>query len=130
MRVGGSFLAILAASCVGVVAPRTAAADDWDKQTVMTFSQSVEIPGKVLPAGKYLFRLSDSESNRHIVQVFDQGGRMIATVLTIPVARLATADDTRITFAEQPAGAPSPIKNWFYPGDLIGEEFIYPTHIN
>jgi hypothetical protein len=131
MRVDSSVLAIVAVSCVGVVVPRTAAADEGNRLTVLTFSQAVEIPGKVLPAGKCVFRLADSPSNRHVVQVFDQDGRRIlATVLTIPTARLTAADDTRIAFEEQPAGAPFPIKKWFYPGDLAGEEFIYPTHAN
>jgi hypothetical protein len=130
MRVGRSVLAIVAVSCAGVVMPRTAAADEWNKETVLTFSQNVEIPGKVLPAGKYVFRLADSLSNRHVVQVFDEASRILATVLTIPAARLTAADDTRITFEEQPAGTPFPIKTWFYPGDLSGEEFVYRTHTN
>jgi hypothetical protein len=130
MRIGRSVLAIVAVSCAGIVMPRTAAADEWNKETVSTFSQSVEIPGKVLPAGKYVFRLADSPSNRHVVQVLDQASRILATVLTIPAARLTAADDPRITFEEQPAGTPFPIKTWFYPGDLSGEEFVYRTHTN
>ena len=130
MRLGRSFLGIVAVSCVGVVVPRTATADEWNKLTVLTFSHDVEIPGKVLPAGTYVFQLADSATSRHVVQVFDQAGRILATVLTIPAARLAAADEPRITFEEQPAGAPFPIKKWFYPGDLGGEEFIYPMHTN
>ena len=130
MKVERSVLAVVAVACVGLVVPRTAAADEWNKETVLTFSQNVEIPGKVLPAGKYVFRLLDSASNRHVVQVLDHAGRTIATVLTIPAARLTAADDTRITFEEQRAGAPFPIHEWFYPGDLDGQEFIYPTQPN
>lgn len=130
MRMDRGVLAIVAVSCLGVVVPRTAAADEWNKETVLTFSQDVEIPGKVLPAGKYVFRLADAAANRHVVQVFDQAGRILATVLTISAARPTAADDTRITFQEQPAGAPFPIKTWFYPGDLGGEEFIYSSHSN
>ena len=110
--------------------PRTAAADEWSKETVLTFSQNVEIPGKVLPAGKYVFRLADSAVSRHVVQVFDQAGRILATVLTVPAASLTASDDTRITFEERPAGTPFPIKAWFYLGDLRGEEFVYRTHTN
>ncbi len=106
MKLARSFWAIVAMSCVGLVVPRIAAADEWNKETVLTFSQDVEIPGKVLPAGKYVFRLVDSASNRHVVQVLDHAGRTIATVLAIPAARLTAADDTRITFEEQAAGAP------------------------
>jgi len=86
--------------------------------------------GKVLPAGTYVFQLADSPASRHVVQVFDQEGRILATMLTIPTARPAASDETRIMFDEQPAGAPFPIKKWFYPGELSGEEFLYPTHSN
>ena len=130
MRRSRSVLAIVAMSCLGVVAPRTALADEWNRETVLTFSQDVEVPGKVLPAGKYVFRLADSPAHRHVVQVFDQTGRIVAAVLTIPAARLTTTDDTRIMFEEQSARAPHPIKKWFYPGDRGGEEFIYPSHSN
>jgi hypothetical protein len=130
MKANRSVLAILAVCCVGVIVPRTAAADEWNRETVLTFSQDVTIPGKVLPAGTYVFRLADSASNRHVVQVFDHAGRILAIVLTIPADRLTAADDTRITFEERPAGAPFSIKQWFYPGDLGGEEFVYPTHRN
>jgi len=130
MRVGRSLLAVVALSCGGVVVPHTAAADEWNKETVLTFSQDVELPGKFLPAGKYLFKLVDSPTTRHVLQVFDQDGRILASIMTIPADRLTAADDTRITFDEKPAGAPFPIGKWFYPGDLSGEEFIYPTHTN
>jgi hypothetical protein len=130
MELGRSLVAILAVCSAGVVLPRTAAADEWDKRTILTFSQAVQIPGKVLPAGTYVFQLADSPASRHVVQVFGQDGRILATLLTIPTARLTAADDTRITFEEQRAGAPFPINKWFYSGDLGGEEFIYPTHTN
>jgi hypothetical protein len=129
MKFGRSLVAILAVCSAGVILPRTAAADEWDKRTMLTFSQPVEVPGKVLPAGTYLFQLADS-SSRHIVHVFGRDGRILATLLTIPTARPTTADDTRMTFEQQRAGAPSSIRKWFYPGDRAGEEFIYSAHTN
>jgi hypothetical protein len=51
-----------------------ARADEWNKRTVLTFSQPVEIPGRVLPAGTYTFMLADSMSDRHIVQIFNADG--------------------------------------------------------
>jgi hypothetical protein len=130
MRVNRRLLAIAAMAYVAVVVPRTAAADEWNKQTVLTFSRDVQIPGKVLPSGTYVFRLADSLTNRHVVQVFDQGGTILATVLTVPATRSTAADDTRITFEEQPAGTPFLIKTWFYPGELGGEQFIYSATTN
>jgi len=130
MKPGRKFLGVLAVCATGIVLPRTAAADEWDKRTILTFNQPVEIPGKVLPAGTYVFQLADSLTSRHVVRVFDQEGRILATMLTITTARPAASDDTRIMFDEQPAGAPFPIKKWFYPGERSGEEFLYPTHSN
>jgi hypothetical protein len=128
MTLGKGLLAMLAVWSAGLVIPHSACADEWDKRTMLTFSQSVALPGRVLPAGTYVFQLADAPSNRHIVQVFDRDGKVLATLLTIPTVRIAAADDTRIAFAEQAAAVPSPIKKWFYPGELDGEEFIYPTH--
>jgi hypothetical protein len=127
MTFSRTVVALLAVCAAGAALPRTASADEWDKQTILRFSKAVQIPGRVLPAGTYVFRLADSRVSRHIVQVFDRDGRILATVLTIPTTRWTAADDTRIAFEEQLAGAPFPIKKWFYPGDLGGEEFMYPT---
>jgi len=103
-------------------------ADGWNKKTVVTFSQPVEIPGGVvLPAGTYVFKLLDSLSNRHIVQIFNQDQTHIyATILAIPNWRLDVTDKTVMTFGERAAGDPQAIRSWFYPGDNFGQEFVYP----
>jgi hypothetical protein len=51
MKLGRSVLAIVAVSCLGVVVPRTASANEYNKETVLTFSKDVEIAGTVLPSG-------------------------------------------------------------------------------
>src|SRR5579863_9263498 len=49
-------------------------ADDWNRKTVITFSEPVETPGvhmqgwAVLPPGTYFFKVLDSASDRHIIQ--------------------------------------------------------------
>lgn len=103
-------------------------ADAWNKKTIVTFSQPVEVPGGVvLPAGAYVFKLLDSASNRHIVQIFNEDQNHIyATVLAIPNYRLQVTGKTVITFVERAAGEPQAIRAWFYPGDNFGQEFVYP----
>jgi hypothetical protein len=102
----------------------------WNKRTSVTFSAPVEIPGvgaQVLPAGTYVFRLLDSQSNRHIVQIFNKDeSHVYATILAIPNYRLRATDKTVMTFAERAAGEPQAIRAWFYPGDNSGQEFVYP----
>ena len=102
-------------------------ADQWNKKTVLTFSDSVEIPGVVLPAGQYVFKLLDSLSDRHIVQVFNaEENQVYATILAIPHYRMTPADKTVILFEERPGDQPQAIHAWFYPGENYGQEFVYP----
>jgi hypothetical protein len=107
----------------------TATADDWNRETVITFSGPVEVPGvgaQILPAGTYVFKIFDSQSDRHIVQIFNQDKtHLFTTVLAIPNYRLKTTDKTVITFRERPAGQPEALRAWFYPGREWGEEFVY-----
>jgi len=81
----------------------------------------------MLPAGTYVFKILDSQSDRHIVQIFNQDETMIyATILAIPNYRLKATDKTVMTFSERPAGEPEALRAWFYPGRNWGEEFVYP----
>ena len=105
-------------------------ADEWNKKTTVTFSAPVEIPGvgaQVLPAGTYVFKLLDSLSDRHIVQVFNKDETHVySTILAIPNYRLKATDKTVMTFKERASGEPEAIRAWFYPGNQWGQEFVYP----
>src|SRR5512140_2029207 len=118
---------------MGAVFSPGAKADEWNRKTVMTFSGPVEIPGVhlkgwgVLPAGTYVFKILDSLSERHIVQIFNEDQTQVyATIIAIPNYRLKATDKTVITFRERPAGQPEALRAWFYPGRNWGEEFVYP----
>lgn len=131
-----SFKAATTACClalIGTVLAPVASADAWNRKTVITFSGPVEIPGVhlpgwgVLPAGTYVFKILDSQSNRHVVQIFSKDEKTVyATILAIPNYRLKVTDKTVITFRERPAGQPEALRAWFYPGRNWGEEFVYP----
>src|SRR5512141_1464117 len=118
---------------MGAVFTPGAKADEWNRKTVITFSGPVEIPGVhlkgwgVLPAGTYVFKILDSQADRHIVQIFRKDEtKVYATILAIPNYRLRATDKTVITFRERPAGQPEALRAWFYPGRNWGEEFVYP----
>ncbi len=98
-----------------------------NQRTFLTFSGPVELPGVTLPAGRYLFRLADSPSTRDIVQILsDDEHKMYATILAISAERMQPTGETVVTFGERPAGTPPAVKLWFYPGNTIGHEFVYP----
>jgi LPXTG-motif cell wall-anchored protein len=127
MKFVKSIFAVLALTLLAATLTPGARADEWNKKTVMTFSQPVEIPGQILPAGTYTFVLLDSPSDRHIVQIFDaDGSHIIATVLAINNYRLRPTGDTVVKFAERAGDNPEALKAWFYPGDNFGQEFVYP----
>src|ERR1700730_5054865 len=74
------------------------AADEFNKETKLEFSGPVEVPGKVLAAGKYVFKIADSESDRDIVQIFSEdangGQKLVTTTMAIPDYRQDTPEKT------------------------------------
>src|SRR6202161_3858863 len=123
-----------ASTTVGVIALMGAAiapsvrGDDWNRETVFTFSGPVEIPGVhlkgfgVLPAGTYVFKVLDSASDRHIVQILSKDELTVyATILAIPNYRLKATGKTVLTFRERPAGEAEALRAWFYTGQNCGE---------
>jgi hypothetical protein len=117
----------LTLSLLVLASPTSARADDLNKKSILTFSQPFEIPGQVLPAGTYVFEIADTLGDRHIVRIFNSDrSEVIATVMTIPDYRLKSTSETVIKFGEVPAGSPEVMRAWFYPGNTVGEEFVYP----
>src|ERR1700704_1316098 len=120
----GGFLALTPFLAQPVVA------DEWNKKTEFQFSEPVAIPGKVLPAGKYVFQLVDNDADRNIVQIFseDSNGKesLVATLIAIPDYVSETPDKPVVHFEERPSGTPEAIHSWFYPGENTGWEFVYP----
>jgi hypothetical protein len=115
----------VAAALTTLLAPGVRA--DGNKKTILTFSGPVQIPGATLPAGSYVFKLADLSSNRHVVQVFDKDEKKIyTTILAIPNQRLDASDKPVVLFSERTSGSPQAVKVWYYPGETIGNEFVYP----
>jgi hypothetical protein len=105
-----------------------ARADESDQATKLTFSQSVQIPGRVLPAGTYWFVLADTSiGSRNLIHIFNSDrSSLYATVSAITAERAQASYQTAITFAERQSTQPSAILTWFYPGSQSGHEFVYP----
>lgn len=122
-----AYLLVCAAGILAYVGTPTVSADTWDQKTIMTFSGAVELPGKVLPAGSYVFKLADAPGNRNIVEVWNSDqSQLLGTFLTVSSERLHAAGKPILKFAERPAGQPEALKAWFFPGSSTGDEFVYP----
>jgi hypothetical protein len=115
---------------LGVLAWR-AHADSWDHKTILTVNQPVQVTDRVLlEPGQYVFKLLDSQSDRHIVQIFNADqSHIINTVLAIPAYRPEPRGHTTFTFWETPAGYAKALRTWYYPGETYGEEFRYPKQL-
>ena len=117
----GSLLALM------ILLPSARAAQ-YDQATKLTFNRQVQIPGRVLPAGTYWLVLADHLGSRNIVEIFNSDrSKLYATLLTNNVESLSTTNETTITFAESEPMAPETILSWFYPGQTVGHQFVYPS---
>src|SRR5713101_5522362 len=105
-------------------------ADDSNLATTITFGQSIHIPGQVLPAGTYLFTLASPDVNQNLVQIFNSDGtHLYASLETAEAERPEPTGDTTVTLAQQGSGKPDVLLKWFYPGNDIGNEFLYSTQM-
>ena len=102
-------------------------ADEFDKKTIVTVNEPIQVPGKVLPAGTYVLKLLDS-NDRTLVAIYNADGRdLITTIQGIPDYRMETPSKAILQLEERPEGQPEALTEWFYPGDNFGVEFVYPT---
>ena len=106
-----------------------AQAQTEDKKTYFTFSGPVAVPGATLPAGKYLFRIVDTTTSRKVIQVMSSDQKKsFAMMNTIPDTRRDPAKDATVAFYETPRGTAAAVKSWWYPGETIGYQFIFPRN--
>jgi len=95
-----------------------------EKMTV-TFSGPVELPGRVLPAGSYVF----SAVEPNVTRITSADMKMdYGTYITVPEERQEPADKATIVLREKPTENPQRLDAWFYPGESIGNEFMYSPH--
>jgi len=116
------FVAALVALTINV------SAQDFNplEKTYLTFSAPVELPGMTLPAGTYTFKLADTPS-RNVVQVLSQDEKKIhGQFLFVQAQRRDPSGDTVVTFRETAEGNTPAVQYWYYPGETIGKEFVYP----
>lgn len=123
-------LAVVGVGLIGTSFVPKAHADAWDKKTIVTVNEPIIAGNKVLTPGTYVWRLLDSQSDRHIVQIYDRDQRHLEqTILAIPNYRLQPSGNSEFSFWETPAGVPKAVRAWFYPGDNSGQEFAYPKKL-
>jgi hypothetical protein len=127
MMINRKAFAVLGLALASLAILSGAHANETDQATELTFSQSVQIPGKILPAGTYWFVVDVGPiSGLNTVRIFSQDRlTLYATLDTIPAEHLEPSDG-EITFADRASMQPGALVTWFYPGQTVGHEFLYP----
>ncbi|MFZ0522724.1 MAG: hypothetical protein WAL95_16990 [Candidatus Acidiferrales bacterium] len=106
-------------------------ADEVNQATKVTFSQAVQIPGRVLPAGTYWFVLPQNATDHNLVRIYNSDRTIFyGTVITIDAERLHPTDNSAFTFTARSSARPQALVSWFYPGETIGHEFLYPKQVS
>jgi hypothetical protein len=127
MRFWKSMGAVVVIAALSFVFVPRVSASERDQKTIVTFNEPVEIPGKVLTPGTYVFKVLDLAGTRDVIQVLDKDEmHVIATFIGLPATISKISDKPFIRFAERPSGSPPAIEAWFYPGRTDGHEFVYP----
>lgn len=125
MRTLKAAIALMMLLVCAAVFVTPARADMWDKKTTFTFGQTVEMPGLVLLAGTYTFKVYGFAPN--VVWVYNQDESMLlGNVRAISERRVETTNKPALQLREMPENAPQEISAWFYPGEITGWQFVYP----
>ena len=126
MRIKKLGMALTTLSTIGALFQIPARADEQEETTVLTFSAPVEIPGRVLPAGSYIFERVDDNDFRNVVQIFNADHTVLYAMLqTRPADRMNPTTNPSITLAEQGSGYPDVLVRWFSGDSLTGHQFVY-----
>jgi hypothetical protein len=99
----------------------------WNKKSTLNAESPVEFPGIVLGPGVYIVRLKESGDKKSQVQVTNHDEtQVLATLVAVPDLRVRPDDNSEFVYHEIHGSGPQPVRSWFFPGDLVGLEFVYP----
>ena len=120
-------LVLIGALTVAGIFATSARASTGEEVSIFHFKAPVQLPGRVLPAGSYPFRLAQSTSEMNVVEIKNpQQTRLYGVFLVKPEFEARVPKRSTIIFEKRAPGAPRAIKAWFYQGSKYLNDFIYP----
>ena len=125
--VARNFVTVLSLLAFLIVLPNVRA-DEWNQATLFTFNQPVQIPGRVLPAGTYLFEIVN-EFNHEIVRISKADHTVIALIQARPSIQKGFTGKAAIVLAERGSLQPPAVVAWTYAGRLEGHQLLYPKQM-
>jgi hypothetical protein len=101
--------------------------NEWNKKSTLRSDRPLEFPGIVLEPGTYIIRLKESTETRAVVEICNQDeSQVLGTVRATADHEARPDDNSEFVFFSGPPDKPEPVRTWFYSGDQIGWEFVYP----
>jgi hypothetical protein len=95
--------------------------NEWNKKTIIKLAEPMQIEGFLLQPGTYVFKLMDSRADRHILRIWNEDEtEVIATVVGMPHYEFEPAAKPQMDFWETQAATPPAMKDWHYPGEMLG----------
>ena len=129
MKIHKTYIAVGMIIAFAMFCELAAHADEADQATEITFNQPIQVPGHILPAGTYLFKLANGD-DLSVVQIFSSDRtHLYATLETIPTENPQETGDTTVALVDRGAGKPDVLPKWFYPGEQMGHEFVYSNEL-
>src|SRR5205085_8334076 len=129
MGCGSRVTVLVLCACIGL----TGHASGASRQTPFSTNETLEVPGRILEPGNYVFKIIETEAQRNVLQVFEtvqlwtgDESQLLSTFLTMPNYDVPTTDKTVFAFFERGPKQPKALRIWFSPGKNYGHEFAYP----
>lgn len=124
MRTVFSLLAGVVAMVAMTASPASAQA--FDERIRFTFTAPVAVPGAVLPAGEYVFRLPDPNSNRKVIQVLSGDMKTVHAMFFVnEILRGTEAASDQASLGEAPRGTPRSVEGMWNQNSVYGRGFLY-----
>ncbi len=112
----------------GLLAPR-ARADANNQEVLFRVDGPVELPGQVLGAGRYQVKLVP-DTDQQVAGVWNANGTKCYGFFDIISVDRSPASNAKVVLSGSGKVAPKRVKDWFWTGDTIGHEFVYPVPTN
>lgn len=121
---------ILAPAAAAILAaflmPLQLAAGMENQLTELTIRQTIEVPGATLEPGDYTIQIMDNRADDGVVAIRNADTQKLETIaMTVPVKQHDVPSETKFTFYEAAPGQAPALRSWFYPGSLVGHQFVY-----
>lgn len=125
MKTANAILAVFCLVLAGMWLVPRAQAQNPNGEIILTVAQPVEVPDRVLTAGKYELRFIDDTT--HVVEITGPKQEVVGLYFVTPVLREHITGHTQVVLER--AGSMERIREWFDPGERWGYELEYPNHL-